>query len=160
MEDFLYRVRPWAITLVLHNWPIIIVSAAVPLAALLAYLRPTRRRLLVLYGLIVLAFAFEYQKHGVGVVESTTDYLFSEYANPAARHVSQLVLARALPWMLDGLGLALLLVAALWGAPWGPPWGPPWGRSRRSVQHAAAPGTQEPSGGERVARSSEPVPPV
>ena len=120
MDDFLYRAKPWAITLVLHNWPIILYSAAIPIAALLAYLRPTRRRLLLLFGLLVLALAFEYQKHGVGVVESTIGYLFSEYANPAARRISRLVLVQALPWLLHALGLALLLAAALGARAAGP----------------------------------------
>jgi hypothetical protein len=148
MDDFLYRARPWAITLVLHNWPLILYAAAIPFAALLAYLQPTRRRLLILYGLLVLAVAFEYQKHGMTVAQSTTDYLFSEYANPTARHISQLVLVQTLPVLLHLLGLALLLVSALCR------------RNRRSAQPVGALGTRIPGAGERVPRPSDPVPPV
>ncbi len=139
MDDFLYRAKPWALTLVLHNWPIILYSAAALLAALLAYSRPTRSRLLLLYGLAVLALAFEYQKHGVPVLHGTIDYLFSEEANPAARRIFHLALTQALPWLLHVLGLTLLLAAALGG--------------RRSVETTSAPDT-------RGAGAGKPVPPT
>ena len=113
MDDFLFRARPWAITLVLHNWPLIVYSALVPLAALRAYLRPTRRALLLLYGLAILALAYEYQKHGVGVARETASYLFSAEANPELRRASQLVLTGVLPLATHLVGLALLVLSAV-----------------------------------------------
>jgi hypothetical protein len=115
MDDFLYRARPWAITLLLHNWPVMLAGALAVPVAVRAYLRPTRRILLVLYGLLGLAFAFEYQKHLAPALRDTARYLFSAEVNPGPRAVSQFVVADLAPAALYIFAVVLLLAAA---APW------------------------------------------
>jgi len=113
MEDFLDRAGPWFVTLALHNWPVLLSAVLVSWAALRVYACPTRRRVLLLYGLFILVLAFEYQKHGLTYVRGTTGYLFSAEANPALRRLSQLTLLEALPVALYLLGLAFLVLSAL-----------------------------------------------
>jgi hypothetical protein len=108
--DFLYRAEPWARTLVQHNWPIFLLSVLVILTGIQAYWRPSRPALLRLYGCLVLALAFEYQKHLVPVMVETTDYLFSEDTNPAVRSLSQLVLVDALPLAIYAWGAIALFL--------------------------------------------------
>jgi hypothetical protein len=111
MDDFEQRIRPWAITLVLHNWPIMVYSLLIPWAAVRAYLRPARSRILLLYGLLILAVTFEYQKHGLTPVHNTITYLFA--LNPAAREASYLVLLEWLPPAGHILGGALLVLSVV-----------------------------------------------
>jgi hypothetical protein len=113
MTEFLYRARPWAITLVEHNWPILLYGLVIAVAAVWAYARPGRRVLLVLYGALGLAFAFEYQKHIAPVLVGTAHYLFSVEVNPGPRALSQFILGDLLPIVFHGLAIAFLVVAAV-----------------------------------------------
>ena len=111
MDDFIYRVRPWVITLVLHNWPIMVYCLLIPPLALRAYLRPSRSALLALYGTSLLALGFEYQKHAPAVVRGTTSYLFE--IHPEVRALSLLVLLDLLPAAVQLLGAAMIAVAVV-----------------------------------------------
>lgn len=111
MADFDQRITPWAITLVMHNWPIMIYSIAVPWAAVRAFLRPSRPALLLLYGLLTLALAFEYQKHGLVTVLITTEYVFALL--PAWRDLSQQLLLGALPVAAHLLGGMMVVLSLL-----------------------------------------------
>lgn len=117
MDDFVYRFRPWAITLVLHNWPIMLCSAFVLWAAIRAYQWPSRHAVLRLYGGIMLGAAFEYQKHGVPALVSTLSYLVSLETNPEARALSYLILVDILPIELYLLGVVLLAFSLVPGQP-------------------------------------------
>ncbi len=97
MGDFLYRAEPWAVTLARHNWPIFLLAALALFTAIQAYRAPSRSALLRLYGCVLLAFAFEYQKHVAHMFLEATDYLFSAEANPGLRGLSRLVLAEVVP---------------------------------------------------------------
>jgi hypothetical protein len=110
MDDFLYRATPWAITLVLHNWPVMAYAALFPYLALRAYLRPTRRALLCLYGLLMLVFAYEYDKHGTRIAWDTLTYLFSREHNPVPRYASLVVALRIMPVVLHAFGIGLVLL--------------------------------------------------
>lgn len=111
MEDFVYRARPWAITLARHNWPLVVYGTAFLWAAVRVYRRPSRRGLLYLFGFLSLIVAFEYQKHGVRVANQTTSYLFSTYANPSLRRLSKLILVDAMPVALYLIGCSMLILA-------------------------------------------------
>lgn len=115
MEDFLFRAKPWAITLVLHNWPVMVTTPLIIWVAVRTYLWPSRRLLEVLYGLLLLTIAFEYQKHGLRVARRTTSYLFSPEANPDMRWFSQLVFLDVLPLVLPLAGIVLILLTLLPG---------------------------------------------
>jgi hypothetical protein len=143
MDEFLYRARPWVVTLIAHNWPIMLYAVLTPWAAIYAYLRPSRRRLSLVYGLVVLACVFEYQKHAIPVLRDTTDYLFSLETNPGMRRVSQFTLLDVAPVAAYGLGL-VLVAAAL--APL-----PRQGRSDlRAGRRSTEAGCSQPVGGPRV----------
>jgi hypothetical protein len=114
MDEFLYRARPWAITLFLHNWPVMLAGTLAVLAAVRTYLRPSRRRLLVLYSLLGFVFAFEYQKHLAPALRDTARYLFSAEVNPGPRVVSQFVVADLAPAALYFIAVVLLLAVAPW----------------------------------------------
>jgi hypothetical protein len=128
MDGCLYRARPWAITLVLHNWPVMLYAVGIACAAVNAYLAPNRRRLLLLFGLLTLAFAFEYEKHAVPALRGTTNYLFSLEFNPAPRRASQVILLDLAPIAAHAFGLFLLVGSLV------PPPGR-WRRTRRAAPH-------------------------
>ncbi len=112
VDDLMHRAWPWALTLVLHNWPIMLYSVLIGGMAVWTYQWPTRRAVLVLYGLLLLAFAFEYQKHFAAVLVRTTDYLFSVQYNPELRAVSRFLLMTFAPIGLHAAGVACFICAA------------------------------------------------
>jgi hypothetical protein len=114
IDDIVYRARPWLVTLVLHNWPVLLYAAAIPWVAIYALWRPGRRPLLLLYGLATLALAFEYEKHGLSVMRETTSYLFPLSSASAVRRVSQMLLLDVMPLAMRVAGAALVLLAAIW----------------------------------------------
>ena len=106
MEEFTFRVAPWLEVLWLHNWPIMLCSVLIVGTAFRAYLEPSRPVLLFLYGLLILAAAFEYEKHALVAVGGTIDYLLAPNTNTA--------LHRSVRWaFLDLLPLAGYLLGAL-----------------------------------------------
>ena len=111
MQDFLMRASPWAITLVRHNWPLFVGMVATLCCAVRLFVRPSRRAALFLYGWLTLVIAFEYTKHGVPKFLKTTNYLFSSYANPGWRDLSQRILRDALPPALYTAGVLMLIIA-------------------------------------------------
>jgi hypothetical protein len=113
MEEFLNRAQPWVSTLWQHNWPVIVFGLSGVIAAVLALVRPSRPRLLTLYGLLGLVLAFEYQKHGVPTLQGTATYLFSVERNATARAVSLLIIRDVAPVALYVTAIGLLLLAAL-----------------------------------------------
>jgi hypothetical protein len=77
-------------------------------SAVRAYLLSNRPALLLLYGFVLLAGTFEYQKHGVPVLRGTTDYLFE--IRPALRASVQFILLDAFPPALYLLGSVFVLL--------------------------------------------------
>jgi hypothetical protein len=113
MEEFLYRVGPFSTLLAQHNWPLLIYVPLILWVASRAFLRPERRVLLLLYGLLILAVAFEYEKHGTRLVAGTVRYLFEE--SPLVRRVSEFVLVDLAPIAAHALGLSMVVVAVALG---------------------------------------------
>jgi len=111
MEDFLYRAGPWATTLAQHNWPLLVYLPLILWVASRAYVRPERRVLLLLYGLVTLALTFEYQKHGPRSGVETVRYLFDTDKNHFAQRVSEFVLVDAAPIAGHALGLSLVVLS-------------------------------------------------
>ncbi len=138
MDEFLDRAGPWAITLAQHNWPLVIYLPVILWVALRAYLRPSQRVLLLLYGFMILALAFEYHKNGTPVAADTISYLFSVERNPAMRRISQFVLLDAAPIAAHALGLALVLLSVALPGPrsldHGAPVGPNSSRQAETAQ--------------------------
>ena len=109
MEEFLDRAVPWAITLVLHNWPVMLYTLIAAVTAVRAYIDPSRPILLFLYGTILLIIAYEYEKHGRGAIIGTTDYLFSLEVNHHLRAGSQWLLLDVLPVGMRILGFGQII---------------------------------------------------
>jgi len=110
LGDFLYRADPWAILLVQHNWLIFLLSALVLWTGYQVYRRPSRPALLRLYGCLLLAFAFEYQKHVAHMFLQATDYLFGADSTAGARSLSQVILIDILPVALYAWGSIVLIL--------------------------------------------------
>jgi len=114
MQEILDRAQPWATTLILHNWPVLVYATIAVCAAIWSLVRPTRARVLVLYGAILLVLAFEYQKHGTATIVGTTTYLFSLEVNPGLRTTSQWFLLLIVPAIAQFVGFALLIWPCAW----------------------------------------------
>jgi hypothetical protein len=111
MQDFIMRASPWAITLVRHDWPLFVGIVATLCSVVRLFVRPSRRAALFLYGWLTLVFAFEYTKNGLVESLETTNYLFSSYANPDLRDLSQTIFRDALPPALYTAGVLMLIIA-------------------------------------------------
>jgi hypothetical protein len=109
MSEFLERAQPWVITLVLHNWPVMLYSLVAVFAAIRAYVSPNRHTILFLYGAIILVLVYEYEKHGRATVLDTTSYLFSQEVNPVARDLSQQLLLTVAPVTIRLIGFAMIV---------------------------------------------------
>jgi len=107
-EELVNRGRPWALTLAEHNAALFLYIALFVWAAVRCYVRPSRQSVLLVYGFLSLAVAFEYRKHGLDLVRNTTIYLFSVEYSPAGRYISQVVLLDVLPVALYVFGFLLL----------------------------------------------------
>jgi hypothetical protein len=110
MAEVMARAGPWAITLLLHNWPVLLYAGLAGCSAVGAYLRPSRPALRLLYGSLLLGAAFEYEKHGLRVVRGTTHYLLE--TEPALLATSRLLLIDLAPAAIYLAGLALVLSTA------------------------------------------------
>lgn len=111
MDAFLHRAPSWLLTLLTHNWPLLLYMPLICWAAARAYLQPSRPHVLLLYGAMVLILAFEYSKHGTPVVQATSNYLFGELEG--ARSLSQFLLVDILAPCSHLVGIVLILLAAL-----------------------------------------------
>ena len=109
MAEFLDRAQPWATTLILHNWPVLLYTVLAAIAATWALIRPARSTLLILYGAIILIVGFEYEKHGTATIINTTSYLFSVEVNPIPRVLSRRLLLEVVPISMQVIGYGLLL---------------------------------------------------
>jgi hypothetical protein len=120
VDDFMYRASPWAVTLVLHNWPVMAYSVLFAFAAVRAFVRPTRLRLLQTYGFLSLIVAFEYQKHGAPEMRVTSEYLFSVEGNPWLRQANLFFWLDVLPITLHVVGIGLVVLSVVWSRRQGP----------------------------------------
>jgi hypothetical protein len=108
VTEILDRAQPWAVTLILHNWPVMVYGLVTAGAAVWALLHPARPSVLFLYGAALLVLGYEYEKHGRETILDTTGYLFSLEVNPAARVVSRWLLLEFAPLLMQVSGFALL----------------------------------------------------
>lgn len=71
-----HYVLGYSITLVSHNWPIMLALGLSLVFAVRAYRRPDRARVCWLLSAVLLGLAYEYQKHVAGVLHEAIDFLF------------------------------------------------------------------------------------
>jgi hypothetical protein len=113
MGAFVDRAPAWVVTLLMHNWPLLLYVPFTCWWAIRAYLHPSRPRLLLVYAGLLLVAAFEYAKHGTRVVQETTDYLLGEL--PSARLVSQFLFIQLLPISGHLFGFLFIFYVAING---------------------------------------------
>jgi uncharacterized membrane protein YqhA len=108
VNDFLWRFIPWLVTLVQHNWPVILGVPLIIWAAIYAYLSPSRPRLLALYGFAVLTLTYEYQKHLAEVLVRTINYLCSTANNLWLAVIGGFLVVTFIPVCLYLIGIGMV----------------------------------------------------
>lgn len=110
MTFFGAEVPNWAAELVMHNWPVMLFSLGTAVAAVAAYLRPSRSTVLLLYGFLMLTAGFEYEKHGLRPVGGVFESLFEGSAQ--GRSLARSVAIGVLPPVMYAAGVVLLASSA------------------------------------------------
>jgi len=95
---------------VTHNLPVFIYGAGIAVFALLAVIKPRRSFIFFLLGCIILLFSFEYEKHMLdGIKEQTINALITIQEHNTVRRIINIVLVKALPFLLPLSGWSLIL---------------------------------------------------
>lgn len=102
-----HYVGGWTIVLVAHNWPVLVTLALSFAAAVATWRRPTRRRVALLYGCLLLGLAYEYHKHIGPTLQEAANYLL----------MFELLRLNRPVWLLVG-PIATALILGLSGAFW------------------------------------------
>ncbi len=96
--------------ILLHNFEPLLYSIGILLMTLWMFYKPSRAKFLVLLGLIVLLFAFEYKKHILeGLVEQTTNSLITERQSWRLERYINIILAKLVPLVLPLFGWGLII---------------------------------------------------
>jgi hypothetical protein len=91
--------------ILLHNFEAILYTLGIITAALWAFYKPSRSILLIMWGCIILLFAFEYKKHIVdGLREQTVNSLVTERQSWRIERYIDIVLLKLAPRALPLLG--------------------------------------------------------
>lgn len=98
---------------VTHNALAIFYLGGIIVAAAMAFLKPSRKWVLMLLGFIILLFGFEYNKHIVeGLREQTINALITVQEHNKVRRLINIFTLKLLPLGLPVLGWILVLAAA------------------------------------------------
>ena len=103
----------------LHNFSAIFYFTGIIISGLLLLIKPTRWKVFLLFGFIILLFAFEYNKHIVEPLkEQTLNSLITVRQHFKVYRIVDIVLVKVLPrllplsgWFLVLAGFFLLLVS-------------------------------------------------
>ena len=94
---------------VIHNFLAILFSLGIIVSAFLTFYQPTRAKLCVLFGFIILLFAFQYNKHIVEPLrQQTTNSLITIQEHNKVRRAIDLSLTKAIPFGLPVLGIGFI----------------------------------------------------
>src|SRR3990172_6050158 len=86
----------------LHNFSAIFYFTGIVISAILLLIKPTRWKALLLFGFIILLFAFEYKKHIVEPLkQQTLNSLITVRQHYKTERVVNIVLVKALPLLLQ-----------------------------------------------------------
>lgn len=103
-----------ALFIIMHNFVAIIYSLGILISAFLLLIKPTRWKTLLLFGFIVLLFAFEYNKHIVGPLkEQTLNSLITIQPHFKINRAVNIILVRGLPLLLPVAGWLLVIVGII-----------------------------------------------
>jgi hypothetical protein len=96
--------------ILIHNFAAILYSIGIVIMAVWALYKPTRWKLLIMWGFIVLLFAFEYKKHIVdALVEQTRNSLITERQSWRLERYVNIILAKLVPLVLPLFGWMLVI---------------------------------------------------
>lgn len=98
-----HYVLGYLIVTISHNWPVLLALLAALICAILAWQQPSRRRLAALYGAVLVAVAYEYQKHILPRFVEATTFLTADSAT----------LYRTTRFIVEPLALAVQAALAL-----------------------------------------------
>lgn len=104
--------------IILHNWEAIFYASGIILTTLWMFYKPTRAKILIMWGFIMLLFVFEYNKHILEPLrEQTINSLITERQSwriaDTINRVTMRIIPRGVPilgWILIILGSYLQLV--------------------------------------------------
>ncbi len=100
--------------ILLHNFEPLLYSIGILAITLWMFYKPSRAKFLVLLGLIVLLFAFEYKKHILeGLVEQTTNSLITERQSWRLERYINIILAKLVPLVLPLFGWGLIIAGVV-----------------------------------------------
>ncbi len=96
--------------IILHNFEAILYSAGIFIALIMALYKPTRGKILIMCGFIILLFAFEYDKHILEPLrQQTIGSLITERQSYRIEHTINYVTMRILPKILPFFGWMLVI---------------------------------------------------
>lgn len=99
--------------IILHNWEAILYSLGIVLMTLWALYRPSRGKIIIMWGFIALLFAFEYNKHILEPLrEQTRNSLITERQSHRIGYVVDKVTTRLIPRGLPLAGWLAVIVGA------------------------------------------------
>ncbi|MFA9289148.1 MAG: hypothetical protein ACEQSA_04690 [Weeksellaceae bacterium] len=102
--------------ILLHNAEAILYALGILCATIFAFAKPSRTRLLLMWGFIILLFAFEYNKHILPPLqEQTVNSLVTVRESARIERVIHIVLARLIPLGLPLLGWILVVIGVFGG---------------------------------------------
>lgn len=94
----------------LHNFSAIFYFTGIIISGLLLLIKPARWKVFLLFGFIILLFAFEYNKHIVEPLkEQTLNSLITVRQHFKVYRIVNIILTKALPRLLPLSGWSLLL---------------------------------------------------
>ena len=98
----------------LHNFSAIFYFTGIVISSILLLIKPTRWKTLLLFGFIILLFAFEYKKHIVEPLkQQTLNSLITVRQHYKTERVVNIVLVKALPLLLPLSGWSLVIFGFL-----------------------------------------------
>ena len=98
----------------LHNFSAIFYFTGIIISAILLLVKPTRWKTLLLFGFIILLFAFEYKKHIVEPLkQQTLNSLITVRQHYKTERVVNIFLTKALPFLLPLSGWILVIMGVL-----------------------------------------------
>lgn len=96
--------------IILHNFEAILYSAGILISLIFALYKPTRGKILIMWGFIILLFAFEYDKHiAEGLTQQTLNSLITERQSLRIEYYITKILTKAVPLLLPLLGWLLVI---------------------------------------------------
>src|SRR3989338_1737847 len=98
----------------LHNFSAIFYFTGIVISSILLLIKPTRWKTLLLFGFIILLFAFEYKKHIVEPLkQQTLNSLITVRQHYKTERVVNIFLTKALPLLLPLSGWSLVVMGFL-----------------------------------------------